>query len=64
MPMRVNIHARSGRARRTTNHNDPFELVRADESILIIVEVLERLAEAFALQALHKLGKLVICITA
>ena len=44
-----------------TYHNNALELVRANETILVLVKVLERLTESFALQALHHLGELAVC---
>ena len=57
-------YSREIRKTRATNQKDPLKLVRTDEAILIVIEVLERLAEAFALQALHELCELIIWTTA
>jgi hypothetical protein len=46
---------------RKANENDPFELLGADKSILVRVQVLEGLADSFALKTFHQLGKLVVC---
>jgi hypothetical protein len=40
--------------------DNAFKLVRQNESILISVKVLERLTQAFSLQALHELGEFVV----
>jgi hypothetical protein len=42
------------------NHDDPLELLSTNVAITILVEETEGLAETFALQALHDLGKLVV----
>jgi len=41
--------------------NNPFELVRPDDTLLILIKVTERLTQPFALQALHELRKLIVC---
>lgn len=47
--------------RRGTYEDDTLELVRADEAILVAIEVLEGLSQTFALQALHELRELSVC---
>jgi hypothetical protein len=36
-------------------------LVRGDETILVLVKILEALPQTFALQTLHQLSKLIVC---
>lgn len=43
-----------------TDEDDALELVRSNEAILVLVEVLEGLAETFALQTLHHLREFAI----
>ena len=43
-----------------TCQNDAFELVRGDETILVVVKILEALPQTFALQTLHQLSKLIV----
>jgi hypothetical protein len=40
-------------------HN-PFELGRPNDTLLVFIEVTERLTQPFALQALHELRKLIV----
>ena len=42
--------------------DNALELVGADEAVEVLVEELERLTEALALQALHHLGELAVCM--
>ena len=47
--------------RRGTYEDDSLELVWSNEAILVAIEVLEGLSQAFALQALHELRELPVC---
>lgn len=44
-----------------THQNNPLELFRLDEAILILVQVMEGLAKSLALKAFHQLSELIIC---
>jgi hypothetical protein len=46
---------------REAHKNNPFELVRPNDTFLVLIEVTERLTQPFALQALHELRKLIVC---
>jgi hypothetical protein len=41
---------------------DAFELVWPNESVLVLIEVTERLTQPLALQALHELREFIICM--
>lgn len=44
-----------------TNHDNPLKLIRLDETILIIVQICERLPKTLALETLHELCELIVC---
>jgi hypothetical protein len=46
--------------REEIDQDDALELLGTNETVLVVIQVFERLSQAFSLKALHKLSKLVV----